>query len=471
MTMKRRDALKTIGGLAGATAMSRFLPACGSKDSGPEGITTVVAMMMENRSFDHWMGSRQLLEGKQVDGLVAGMTNPNLAGTMQIPIYPVTDDTECVIDPPHDWNSARVALDGGKCDGFVIAHQTAHNSSTAVEPMQYQDRAHAPTSYALADNYTLCNRWFCSVLGPTYPNRYYWHTAQSNGFMDNTLPSAGMTWPTIYDQLNAKGIDWAYYYGDLPVLSLLGPAGNGHIFRFEQFAKDAAAGKLPPVVYIDPSFSLNDDHPPHHPLAGQMLIGAVYAALAQSPQWKNILFCLTYDENGGFFDHVAPPLVPDDRASLGFNQLGFRVPTIVMGPYAKQGYVSSVQFDHTSVLKHIENMFGLEPLTMRDAAANDLTDCIDMDALSKNAWKPPADVPMVMIDETTLPAACMGSGSGVAPGGPKGGPRGYEHDVLDWADANPELLEGWDRRGDLRSYIECIHELLAPHGGGIRWGR
>ena len=94
-----------------------------------------------------------------------------------------------------------------------------------------------------------------------------------------------------------------------------------------------------------------------------------------------------------------------------------------------------------------------------------------MDALAKNAWKPPVDVPMVMIDESTLPAACMAAQTGVAPGGANGGPRAYHHDILEWADANPELLRGWDRRGDLRSYIECIHELLAPHGGGIRWGR
>jgi phospholipase C len=423
-------------------------------------------MLMENRSFDHFMGSRQLVEGIACDGLVAGMTNPDLSGAAIAP-WVVTTDTECVIDPPHGWDDGRMQLDGGACDGFVKVHQTAHNSPTAIEPMQYQVRSNVPTCYALADNYTLCNRWFCSVLGPTYPNRYYWHSAQSNGIMDNTIPQT--PWTTIYDRLNDKGIDWAYYYGDLPVLSLLGGASQGHIFRFEQFAADAAAGKLPPVVYIDPSFSLNDNHPPHDPLAGEMLIGAVYAALAQSPQWKNLLFVLSYDEHGGFFDHVPPPTTADDRAADGFNQLGFRVPTMVMGPYAKKG-ICSTQFDHTSVLKHIENMFDLEPLTMRDAAATDLTDCIDMDALSRNAWNPPADVPMVTIDESTLPAACTSGMTGVA--GPGGTPtRTYHHDILEWADKNPELLRGWDRRGDLRSYLECIHELVAPHGGGINWGK
>ncbi len=466
MTMKRRDALKTIGSLAGAATMSRFLPGCGG-DSGPEGITTIVAMMMENRSFDHFMGSRTLVEGKSEDGLVAGMSNPDRLGAT-IGIYPATTDTMCVIDPPHGWDDGRTQFDGGKNDGFVVAHQNNHQSDTAIEPMQYLLREHVPTSYALADAYTLCNRWFCSVLGPTYPNRYYWHSGQSNGIMDNTVPPT--VWTTLYDRLNAAGIPWNYYYGDLPVLSLLGAAADGHIKRFEDFAKDAKAGTLPPVVYIDPSFSLNDDHPPHHPSAGQQLIGAVYAALAQSPQWKNILFVLTYDENGGFFDHVMPPTAPDALAASGFNQLGFRVPSMVIGPYVKPGYVSSTVFDHTSVLRHIENMFGLEPLTERDAGAVDLTDCIDMDALARHDWKKPVDVPMVMIDESTLPPECMG---GTKPGvaGPNGEPPTWHHDILEWADANPELLRGWDRRGDMRSYLECIHELLTPHGGGINWGK
>jgi phospholipase C len=461
MSMKRRDALKTIGTLAGAATMSRILPACGAAGGGPEGITTIVAMMMENRSFDHFMGSRTLVEGKHEDGLVAGMALPDINGKM-VPIWPATMDKLCVIDPPHGWDPQHASFDGGKCDQFLVQHQMAHgNDANAIEPVQYLLREHVPTSYALADAYTHCNRWFCSVMGPTYPNRYYWHSASSNGYKDNTVPST--VWTNLYDRLNAAGIDWTYYYGDVPVLSLLGDAAKGHIKRFEEFAKDAADGKLPPVVYIDPSFSLNDDHPPHHLSAGQMLIGAVYAALAKSPQWKNILFVLTYDENGGFFDHVAPPKTADDRAADGFDQLGFRVPSLIIGPYVKQGYVSSTVYDHTSVLKHIENLHKLEPLTMRDTAANDLTDCLDMDAIMRNDPKPPADVPMVMIDESTLPPQCLAGSSGVA--------AGYEHDVLAWADANPELLRGWDRRGALRPYLECIHELLAPHGGGINWGR
>src|SRR5690606_2820113 len=116
-----------------------------------------------------------------------------------------------------------------------------------------------------------------------------------------------------------------------------------------QFFLDCAAGKLPPVVYIDPYFGSggNDDHPPTHPMMAQALIRAVYTALAKSPQWKNCMLVITYDEHGGFFDHVPPPMVTDDTLEKfgvdGFQQLGFRVPAMVIGPYVKQGYVSSVQ--------------------------------------------------------------------------------------------------------------------------------
>jgi len=421
--------------------------------------------MMENRSFDHFMGSRTLVEGKDEDGLVASMMNPNRLGA-PVPIWKATSDTLCVIDPPHDWDSARVSFDGGKCDGFLKAHQDNHNSDSAIEPIQYLVRDQVPTSYALADNYALCNRWFCSVLGPTFPNRMYWHSGQSNGIKDNSVPSP--VWTTLYDRLNAKGVPWTYYYGDFPTLSVLGGSSTtGHIKRFAEFKKDAAAGTLPPVVYIDPAFSLNDDHPPHHPSLGQQLIGAVYTALATSPQWKNILFVVTYDENGGFFDHVAPPKAPDAMASVGFDQLGFRVPTIVAGPYVKKGYLSKVQYDHTSVLKHIETMFGLDPLTERDTAAVGLDDLIDQEALAKGKWNEPADVPLVMIDESTLPEACLKAATGVT-----GGAHPlFHHDVIEWADANPHMIAGFDDRQNMRPYLETIHEILAPYGGGFRWGR
>src|SRR6185503_660514 len=174
--------------------------------------------------------------------------------------------------------------------------------------------------------------------------------------------------------------------------------------------KDAKAGRLPPVVYIDPFFGENDDPPPLHPIMAQALIAAVYNALAQSPQWKNCMLVITYDEHGGFYDHVPPPSGPDMRGE--FQQRGFRVPTMVIGPYVKQNYVSSVEYDHTSALKHLQNAFGLQTLNERMDAANDLTDCIDMARLAAGDWAPPVELPKINLADyvaETSKAECKGS--------------------------------------------------------------
>src|SRR6266487_98997 len=177
-------------------------------------------------------------------------------------------------------------------------------------------------------------------MGPTFPNRWYLHSGQSGGYMYNELVPT-TKWPSIYDRLDAAKIPWSYYYTDLPFLATMGiPLSK--TLSIDQFYLDAKMGKLPPVVMADPGFSFNDDHPPHHPLLGQQFIASIYTALATSPQWENSLMVVTYDEHGGFFDHVAPPKAADERAANGFDQLGFRVPTMVMGPYVKKGYVSSV---------------------------------------------------------------------------------------------------------------------------------
>src|SRR5690349_8121512 len=171
--MKRRDALKTIGGLGAAAGMARFLPGCGGGgEDGPNGITTYVYMMMENRSYDHYLGARSMLEGKPGDGLTAAMRNPDLTGTAIAPWTP-NKQQMCDIDPPHGWDAAHASFNGGVNDGFVRQHQLAHDMNmTAIEPMQYLTRNELPVTWALADSYASADRWFCSVMGPTFPNRY-----------------------------------------------------------------------------------------------------------------------------------------------------------------------------------------------------------------------------------------------------------------------------------------------------------
>jgi phospholipase C len=473
----RRDALKRMGALAGLAAGSKFLSACGSDDDGPVGITTYVYLMLENRTYDHVLGARKL-EGLGGDGLTTAMVNPDSNGTMIAPFEPNLSEM-CVADPPHGWEASHAQFNNGMMDGFVKQYQLAEPDAPARQVMQYLKRDKIPVTWALADQYTTCDRWFASVMGPTLPNRAYWHAATSFGLKVNNdvlTQFSSVPVPTIYNRLHDKNVDWAYYSGPLAVASLLGNPGpyqldlgptdgTGHIRRFSaypdqpddpngQFFKDAAAGKLPTVAYIDPFFGENDDHPPLHPIMAQALIAAVYNALAKSPQWKNTLLLITYDEHGGFFDHVPPPKTTDTTAADfgvdGFDQMGFRVPTMVIGPYAKQSYTSSVIYDHTSALKHLTNAFSLESLNARVDAANDLTDCIDMDRLAKGDWADPIELPTIDLTQYTD-----------VMGGPcKGMAFRAKDPISEWADQNPGSVIDYRSDAERDAYHRGIMAAL-----------
>jgi phospholipase C len=459
--MRRRTAIKTLGALGAAAGAPRFLAGCGDNDGGggpamPPGIDHIVVLMMENRSYDHYFGSRSLVEGLPGDGLPAGASNKNGAGD-EVAIYPAGE--VCIADPPHGWGSSRTQFADGACDGFVIAYENSWGTDVPPDAMSYLVRDNIPVSHALADAYTTCDRWFCSVLGPTWPNRMYFHTAQSMGLTANEVPEDGFNWLTIYHRLDAAGVSWAYYYVDAPVLAVAENLDlEGRVRRImPDFLDDAAAGNLPAVTVVDPGFSYNDDHPPHHPLVGQQYISFIYGALARSPLWERSLFIITYDEHGGFYDHVPPPTAPDDRADQGFDQLGFRVPTMVIGPYAKQGYVCSETLEHCSVLAHLEKKYGLEPLTMRDAAAADITDCIDQTRLDRGEPLPPAEMPAVEFDESQLPERCTNAF--------------WSSDVLAWAE-QARFPRRWDRRGTARETVYDIADVLDSWNlGRIRRGR
>jgi phospholipase C len=327
-------------------------------------IETIVVLMMENRSFDHYLGTLKLLEGRAVDGLTGNETNPAPNGT-PVKVHQLTSGKQD--DPPHEWDAAHAQFNAGANDGFVKAHA----GSSQEDVMGYFARAQLPITYALADSFAVCDRWFSSVMGPTWPNRFYLHGATSKGQKRN-LPSAGLQ--SIFQALDQKGISNKNYFVDLPWAS-------GGYFKLSglaplnDFLAAAAAGTLPQFSIIDPGFSSNDDHPSHDVALGQALIATVFTALAKSPQWSKCLFVLTYDENGGFYDHVPPPKTVDDLPE--FEQLGFRVPSIVCGPFVRNGCVVSTQYEHVSVISTVTTRFGLAPLNARVAATHDLSDCID----------------------------------------------------------------------------------------------
>ncbi len=428
--MRRREALKTIGGLAAVSA----LPSCDDGTAPAPPSPTRIFLMMENRSYDHMLGARAF-EGLGGDGLRAGMSNPDSSGA-RVAAFEAPLEGMCVPDPPHGWDASHAQWNGGANDGFVVEHQ--RDNPGELGTMQYLTRRHQPVTWALADEYASCDRWFASVMGPTWPNRMYWLAGTSMGMKGNDLPPGGWTAPTIFHRLNEAGVEWTLYIATLPWAALLagGAPLEGHVKGIEDFYADAAAGRLPPVCYVDPPFTGGDDHPPAHPLLGQQFLARVYDAIAGSPQWEVSLTVVTYDEHGGFFDHVSPPSgVADDHAAEGFDQLGFRVPALVIGPQVKRGHVSSVVRDHASALRHQQLEFGLGDLGMRVAAAADLSELIDAGA----APRPPITLPPVDLAPWMIESVCEnGGGSGVI---------GPEHsDILRIADEHPEWLGDWDRR-------------------------
>lgn len=403
MRASRRSVMQGLGAL-GAVGCDRPVPAAPSPLWVPPASRAdhIVLVMMENRSFDHYLGSLSLNEGRaDVDGLLAGMSNPSPLGGL---VKPGPLREWCVPDPPHGWDSSHGQFADGLNNGFAESYfdETGEDPAWALG---YHDRALLPVTYALSDAYVTCQKWFASVMGPTWPNRVFTHCGENQGMRSNDLPDGTFySARTLYDQLDEAGLSWSYYYSDAPFIAVLGDiVMRDEVRQIDEFYADAAAGTLPAVSVVEPAFSFNDDHPPHHPLLGQLFLASIHDALARSPAWGRTLLVITYDEHGGFYDHVPPPKTVDDRAEEGFDQLGFRVPTLVCGPWVKAGHVSDVVHDHTSWLKTVQERFGLDSLTTRNAAANDLTDAFD-DEL--DVARLPAEIPVISLTEEEIFAQC-----------------------------------------------------------------
>jgi phospholipase C len=353
---------------------------------------------MENRSFDHYLGSLQLVEGNtNVEGLDGTETNPDQNGD-DVAVYEMDNFTP--VDPPHGWSACHNQWDNGSNDGFVQAHFASNGDAVKQEVMGYHVRQHLPVHYALADAYTVCDHWFASLLGPTWPNRYYLHCATSNGRTDNT-PAAPLP-RTIQDACGDAGITHRNYFdgiaawrwGAFPITGFAGTTGIG-----EFFDKLQNGSGLEQVVILDPDFLSNDDHPDHDITLGQAFIASVYEALAQSDYWESSLLIITYDEHGGFFDHVSPPTTVDDQGAE-FQQMGFRVPTLVIGPHVRKGEVVSTTFEHSSFAKTVALRFGFPQLNDRADAAADLSSCIDPAFVDDP--QPPVSLPQMALNDDEI---------------------------------------------------------------------
>jgi phospholipase C len=423
-----------FGALGGAAAGSggatpavrtRPLPGPGSlphpalpagTDTVPQ-IEHIVVLMMENHSFDNILGLIGRGDGFRLgaNGRPAA-TNPDGHGHL---VRAFHMPTECQTDGVgNDWKAAHQAYDDGTCQGFV--------TGTSAEAMGYFTREDLPFSCGMASVFPIADRYFCSVMGQTNPNRRYLYAATSLGLVNDSIPLALPPNGTIFDQCNAHGISWREYYSNVPSIGvfvpLLGqPAITSHLAHVDQFFVDAAAGHLPAVSVIEPDYITSSEENPQDVQFGDQFVAKAVNAVMAGPNWPKTMLIWTYDEHGGYYDHVPPPaavppddippvLKPDDPPG-GFDRYGFRVPCAVVSPYARKNHVSHTVYDHTSILKTIETKWNLPALTRRDAAAHSLFDMVDLHA--KPAFLKPPRLPGA--PDPAQKAGCLTTGAGTIP--------------------------------------------------------
>lgn len=397
-------------------------------------VDTFVVLMMENRSFDHYLGWLPGADGRQ-----AGLRFSDRHGNVHETHWLGSRYQGCgFLDPDHSWQGGRTELDGGRMDGFLKA-----DSDTFA--IGYYNEADLPFTPHVAKAFTAFDRFFCSLLASTYPNREYMHAGQSYGKIDNSLPislSGQLGFPdtTIFAALSRAGVSNRYFFTDIPVSALWGLPGLARSSQVQLFYEQAATGTLPAVSFVDPAFNgesqgtSGDEHPLADIRVGQAFIADVVHAFMESPQWRRGALFIVYDEWGGFFDHVVPPRVPDLRASRDpnrdFGQMGFRIPAVLVSPYARRGHVDHTIYGFESILKLIRYRFDLPPLTPRDLFANSIAHAFDWE-------RPDFEPPELPTPAHVFATACPGTplidsgGIGVDDGGLLGTPlaRRKPHDL------------------------------------------
>jgi len=452
-------------------------------DGNLQNVKHIIILMQENRSFDNYFGVLAFVSGTPyhsargrrhracvdsdhtcVDGLSCKVkrgtlvcSNRNRSNTHGV-VKSFHDPRYCTgLDLTHGWvdshrqgNFSRPndMLRSSRNQGFVRVDAEANpvDQATDHDTMGYYTDTDLPFYYELAESFAISDRYFAAVVGPTFPNRAYFLAGTSFGHLSTseTITPGGYKpiTGTIFDRLDAAGVSWTDYYSDLPY-SLIFATSPGHTKQVSAFATDAAAGTLPAVAFVDPSafpdqlingeLFQTDEHPPWNIRAGEYFVSTIIRALRSSPSWNDSILLLTYDEHGGFYDHVAPPAVPQagaptpdgiapgqcadasnppaskvpgggatcdaSRTSAApglcptftptgpypsdcatFNQFGFRLPLLAVSPFSKPHYVSHTIASHTSILALLEKRFSLPSLTARDANASDLEDMFDFDS-------------------------------------------------------------------------------------------
>jgi phospholipase C len=388
----------------------------------PAGVTKikhVVVLMQENRSYDSYFGHLHD-EGQPGSTIEPSRGNPNPLDP-GARIRPFLTTSECTVtDLNHSWNGTHQDFDGGKMDGFTAANVDPLDPSGS-RTMGAFDKGVLPFYYGIANEFAIADHYFASVLSQTFPNRFYLLTGTSFGHISNDLPPAGgFTQKTVFQLLDeaTPKVSWKIYLASFQVEELFSYVlqHSDHIATIDQYKTDAANGTLPQVSFVesDPFGNVNhesDEHPPANVQVGEKFTHDIISALVKSPDWSSSAMFLTYDEHGGYYDHVAPPAAPkpDNIAPMlqpgdapgAFDRYGIRVPALVISPYAKPHFVSHTVYDHTSILHFIETRFGLPTLTHRDAAADPMLGMFDFTHMSQ----PHPSIPASPIDPAGR-AAC-----------------------------------------------------------------
>jgi len=360
-------------------------------DPASSGIDHIIVVMMENRSFDHLLGWLPGADGRQ-----AGVTYTDGSGVAHA-TFPLAPDFEgCdYSNPDNSFAGGRMEYNGGACDGWLRANGIYSIGYYTAQDLPFFGRA--------AVDWTAFDRYFCATLSQTTPNRLYLCAGQTDRLSNGPTPTA---LPTIFDRLADAGLDGRHYYSNVEgVMSLWGSKYDSITESIDAFYGNCAAGTLPALSFVDPPFggllranSAADDHPFADIRAGEGFLNRVYAAVTQGPAWMKTALIITFDEWGGFFDHVPPPAAPipdaDRAAGNTDGLLGFRVPTLLISPFARRRYVAHNVYDHTSVLRLVEWRWGLQPLTVRDATANNL-------ALELDFSTPSLDAPVYTVPDVS----------------------------------------------------------------------
>jgi phospholipase C len=402
-----------------------------------QNIERFVVLMFENRSFDHLLGYENGFD-PAIEGVPANAENLQLPDDLNSAVvnFAQADHYGMPFDPGHEFANVALQLHAPNAGdgpitmgGFVAsALETAGSFADASRVMQGFKYGQLPVLTSLAREFAVFNHWHSSLPGPTWPNRFFVHAATSGGLTESPsnaqiLEGFSFKAGTIYDRLSSASPkrNWRIYHDGLPQSAGIDSLRSAYISPFTDnfsdmgnFAADALGGKLPEYTFIEPRYdtgnnylSGNSMHPMNDIRKGEKLLKLVYDALRASPLWSSTMLIVTFDEHGGFYDHVIPPnTVPtgDDTRYLNpvdgfaFDRLGVRVPSIVASAYTQRGTIvgraGSSPFDHTSILRTVEERFDLQSLTARDGGAESLAQALNLGA-------PRTDAPAVLPNSVT----------------------------------------------------------------------